>query len=137
MKILVCYDGSDDAQAALEYAIETFKSQKPEVTLLTVTEGPQDASMVNSAITDEVDHEGHNILKKGAEWVSGHGLDVDAVLAHGESREMIMETITKKNPDLVVVARQRRSDFMRHFLSSVSAYLVRHASCNLLVTGPK
>ncbi len=137
MKILICYDGSDSAQNALEYTVKMFKSHNPEIILLTVSEDPADASLENEAITEEVRHEGHDILKKGADWVATHGMDVDAILAHGESREMIMETIDKKKPDIVVVARQKKSGYIRHFLSSVSAYLVRNAGCHLLVMGPK
>ena len=137
MKIMVCYDGSDSSRNALEWVVENFKAQKPDMILLSVAEGAADASLENEAIFEEMQGEAHDALKKGADWTAQQGLEVDVMLATGESRQMIMKAIEKKSPDLVVVARQRKTEYIRHFLSSVSAHLVRNAGCHLLILGPQ
>ncbi|MDH3974380.1 MAG: universal stress protein [Deltaproteobacteria bacterium] len=136
MKVMICYDGSDVAHEGLEKAIEYFKPQKPEIILLTVTGEALDASMENEEVFEKLEEEQHSVLKEAAEWVASHGLDVDAVLAEGKPQQMIMDAIDKKSPDIVVIARQRKSRFMQHFLGSISAYLVRHAPCHLMIMGP-
>ncbi len=136
MKVMVCYDGSDKSHEALEKAVNYFKALKPEIILLTVTGEVLDASMESEEIFKTLESEQHEVLKKAAEWVAAQGLDVDAMLAEGKPGPMIMNAIEKKSPDIVVVARQTKSKFMQTFLGSVSAYLVRHAPCNLMIMGP-
>ena len=136
MKVMVCYDGSDKSHEALEKAVNYFKALKPEIILLTVTGEVLDASMESEEIFKTLESEQHDVLKKAAEWVAAQGLDVDAILAEGKPGPMIMNAIEKKSPDIVVVARQTKSKFMQTFLGSVSAYLVRHAPCHLMIMGP-
>lgn len=136
MKVMVCYDGSEAAHVALERTVNYFKALNPEIVLLTVTGEVLDASMESEEVFDKLEQEQHGVLKKAADWVAEHGLEVDAVLAEGKPQQMILDAIDKKSPDIVVVARQRKSRFMQHFLGSVSAYLVRHAPCHLLIMGP-
>ena len=47
MKVMVCHDGSKNAQAALERTIELFRCERPEIILLTVVEEPLDATSVD------------------------------------------------------------------------------------------
>jgi nucleotide-binding universal stress UspA family protein len=136
MKVMVCYDGTDKSHEALEKAVGYFKALKPEIILLTITGETLDASMENEEVFNELESEKHDVLKKAAEWIAGQGLEVDAMLAEGKPGPMIMSAIEKKSPDLVVVARQTKSKFMQAFLGSVSAYLVRHAPCHLMIMGP-
>lgn len=135
MKVMICYDGSEVAHEGLERAIEYFKAKKPQIILLTATGEALDASMENEEVFEKLEEEQHNVLKEAAEWVASHGLEVDAVLAEGKPQQMIMDAIEKHKPDVVVVSRQKKSRFMQHFLGSVSAYLVRHAPCHLMIMG--
>jgi len=136
MKVMICYDGSDVAHEGLEKAIEYFKAQKPSIILLTATGEALDASMENEEVFEQLEEETHNILKEAAEWVASQGLEVDAVLAEGKPQQMIMDAIEKHSPDVVVVSRQKKNRFMQNFIGSVSAYLVRHAPCHLMIMGP-
>ncbi|MBE9536257.1 MAG: universal stress protein [Proteobacteria bacterium] len=136
MKVMVCYDGSEKAHESLEMAVNYFKALKPEIILLTVTGEALDTSMESEEIFKKLEGEQHEVLKKAADWVAAQGLDVDAMLAEGSPGPMIMNAIEKKSPDIVVVARQTKSKFMQTFLGSVSAYLVRHAPCHLMIMGP-
>ena len=130
MKIMVAYDGSDAAQNALEWVVGNFKGQNPDMILVTVSEGGHDASSNNEWLSEEDEHECHDALKKGASWVAGQGLEVDAMLAIGDSRKMVAQAIERKNPDLVVVGRHDDKGFHH----SVSEYLIKNSGCNLLIT---
>ena len=130
------FKGGETAHNALERAVDYFKAKKPEIILLTVTGEALDASMENEEVFENLEREQQDVLKKAAQWVTSQGLDVDAMLAEGKPGPMIIEAIKKKSPDVVVVARQTKSRFMQAFLGSVSAYLVRHAPCHLMIMGP-
>ncbi len=133
MKILICYDGSAAAHMAMERSIELFKQKKPEIILLTVVEQPLDASLENEEIFDKWRQNRHTELNKASSFVTEHGLDVDAILAVGDPRKMILEIIKKKSPDIVVVARRGKTEMEKMLLGSVSAFLVRHSSCPMLI----
>lgn len=133
MKVMVCHDGSESAQDALEKALTIFKGEKPEVILITVVEPPLDATSVDEESFEKWRAKRDDDLKKAAEWVAGHGYNVDALLAIGDPRRMILEAAETKAPDVLVVARRGAGMVDKMVLGSVSAYLVRHAHCPVLV----
>lgn len=133
MKIMVCHDGSDSAQKALEKSLELFKAEKPEVFIITVVEPPLDATSVEEESFEKWRSKREEDLKKAAEFVAGHGFNADAILAVGDPRKMILEATESKAPDILVVAKRGVGIVDRMVLGSVSAYLVRHAHCPVLV----
>jgi nucleotide-binding universal stress UspA family protein len=133
MKIMICHDGSQRSQDALEKTVALFKVQKPEIILITVVEEPLDATSMEEQSFEKWRSRRDEDLKKAAKWVAEHGLDVDAILAIGDPRKMILEAADNKNPDMLVVARRGTGILDKMVLGSVSAYLVRHAECPVLV----
>ena len=133
MKVMICYDGSSSAQKALEKSIEYFKHKNPEIILLTVVERPLDASLENETIFEKWHQERHKELKKATSFITDHGLEVDAILAVGDPRKMILELIDKKSPDIVVVSRRGKTEMEKMLLGSVSAFLVRHSTSPMLI----
>ncbi|HBG45654.1 MAG TPA: universal stress protein [Deltaproteobacteria bacterium] len=133
MKIMVCHDGSQRSQEALERTVALFKIQKPEIVLVTVIEEPLDATSMDEESFEKWRSRRDQDLKKAATWVVEHGLNVDAILAVGDPRKMILEASDNKNPDILVVARRGAGLLEKMALGSVSAYLIRHAECPVLV----
>lgn len=137
MKILLCHDGTDHANLAMVRAVNYLKPLKPDVVLLCISEDVLDASLEADAITEEYQSELRKVINQAAEWLSGNGLEVDVMMASGEARQMIIEAIEKKSPDIVVVARREKSLMESVFRKSVSAYLVKNAASDLLILGPQ
>ena len=133
MKIMVCHDGSERSQEALERTVALFKAQKPEIILITVVEEPLDATSQDEESFEKWRTRRDQELKNAANWVVKHGLNVDAILAVGDPRKMITEAAANKNPDILVVARRGAGLLEKMALGSVSAYLIRHAECPVLV----
>ena len=133
MKIMVCHDGSERSQEALERTVALFKAQKPEIILITVVEEPLDATSQDEESFEKWRTRRDQELKTAANWVVKHGLNVDAILAVGDPRKMITEAASNKNPDILVVARRGAGLLEKMALGSVSAYLIRHAECPVLV----
>lgn len=133
MKIMFCHDGSERSHAALERSMEMFGPLKPEIILLTVVEEPLDATSHEEESFQSWRRSRGESLKTAANWVARHGLNVDAILAVGEPRRMIIEACENKNPDLLVVARRGAGLIGGMVIGSVSSYLMRHAECPVLV----
>lgn len=133
MKIMVCHDGSENAQQALEEALKIFKCNNPEIILVTVVEGPADASSVNEELYEKMIQERHDFLKKASDSIAAHGFDVDAIMAVGDARTMLLETATQKKPEIVVIGKRGQGVIKEMVLGSVSAYLIHHVKCPVLV----
>lgn len=133
MKIMVCHDGSQRSQSALEKTAELFQVQKPSIILVTVVEEPLDATSQDEASFESWRASRGESLKQAADWVVEHGLNVDAILAVGDPRKMLMEATEARNPDILVVAGRGSGLFQGAVPGSVSAFLLRHAECPVLV----
>ncbi|MBI5237515.1 MAG: universal stress protein [Deltaproteobacteria bacterium] len=132
MKIMFCHDGSELSQQALEKTIGFFGKERPEIILISVAEWPQGGGAADqSAFSGGWRSEHHSVLMKAARRVSKLGYDVDAILAVGDARKMILETVASKNPDILVAAASGALDARSP--ESVSAYLISHAPCPVLV----
>lgn len=137
LKVMFCYDGSERARAALSKTISLFRDLRPEIILITVVEEPLDATSMDEESFEMWRSKRDADLKEAANWVVGQGLDVDAILAVGDPRKMIFEAAENKNPDILVVAKRGAGLLEKMALGSVSAYLVRHAECPVLVIHPE
>lgn len=133
MKIMVCHDGSENAQKAMERAVEIFKPYKPEIILVTVVEGVADASTINEEIFETIRDERHDFLKKTSTWLAEHCCDVDAIMAVGDARTMLLEAAEMRKPDILVIGKRGGGAVKEMVLGSVSAYLVRHVKCPVMV----
>ncbi|MEE9543142.1 MAG: universal stress protein [Thermodesulfobacteriota bacterium] len=130
---MVCYDGSDRSRNALNKTLDLFKDQNPDMMILLVAEETLDASMENEEVFEEWKKECHDLLNEVAKDVTQQGLEVDAILATGDPRTMIMEAIENKAPDLVVMAKRGKGSVKNALLGSVSTYVLRQAHCPVLV----
>lgn len=133
MKIMVCHDGSENAQKALDQAVDLFKAVKPEIIIVSVVEGAADASMINEELFDNQQAERREQLKVIADSLAVCCCDVDVILATGDARKMLLEAVNQKNPDILVIGKRGGGVIKDMILGSVSAYLVRHAKCPVLV----
>lgn len=133
MKIMVCHDGSERAQKALEKTLDIFKLEKPEVYILTVIEPPLDATSTDEESFQKWQEKRRGDLQEAAEYVAGHGFLADAILAEGDPRKMILEAVDSKSPDILVVAKRGGGMLGKMVLGSVSDYMVRHARCPVLI----
>lgn len=133
MKIMVCHDGSGNAQKALDQAVDLFKAVKPEIIIVSVVEGASDASMINEELFDNQKAERREQLKLVADRLAGCCCDVDLILATGDARKMLLEAVNQKNPDILVIGKRGGGVIKDMVLGSVSAYLIRHAKCPVMV----
>lgn len=136
MKMLICHDGSGNAQAALEKSIAMFRSDNLEIIMATVIEEPADASSYDEAAFEEWRATREADLKAAADSVVKQGFDVDVIVAVGDPRKMLVEAIKRKKPDIVVIASRPPQGGVRfgNITVSISDYVIHHVTeCPILL----
>jgi nucleotide-binding universal stress UspA family protein len=142
MKILLAIDGSPCSDAAVE---EVARRPWPEgalVKVLTAVEIPMpptpEAWAVPANYFEEMDaalrKQGQNIVDKAIQRLkTNKALTVDAVLAPGSPRPVILDEAESWGADLIVVGSHGYSAWKRLLLGSVSQAVVSHAKCSVEV----
>jgi nucleotide-binding universal stress UspA family protein len=136
MKMLICHDGSEKVQDALERSIAMFGAEKPEIILVTVVEEPADASSYDEAAFDGLRAQREVAMKDVAGRIVKQGFDVDVVIAVGDPRKMLVEAVRRKKPDIVVIKSRPPQGGVRfgNITVSVSDYVIHHVDdCPVLI----
>jgi nucleotide-binding universal stress UspA family protein len=125
-KILVGIDGSENAEKALEHAVELAKKHKAKITLLNVGES------VLLSLKPEVAREiGESILSDAVAKVKG--VEFNTQLKFGNPAETIIKVAEKGNYDIIVVGSRGLSKIKRFFLGSVSDDISHHTRSSVLI----
>lgn len=142
MKILLAIDGSPCSDAAVA---EVARRPWPEgslVKILTVLETPMPPTPETWAVPlnyfEEMEaalrKQGQNIVNRAIQKLtSNKALSVDAMLAPGSPRQVILEEAESWGANLIVVGSHGYSAWKRFLLGSVSQAVVSHAKCSVEV----
>jgi nucleotide-binding universal stress UspA family protein len=142
MKILLAIDGSPCSDAAVE---EVARRPWPEgslVKVLTAFEMPMPPTAETWALPltyfEEIEaglrKQGENIVNRAIQQLkSNKALSVDAVLAPGSPRPVILDEAEDWGADLIVLGSHGYSAWKRFLLGSVSQAVVSHAKCSVEV----
>lgn len=142
MRILIAYDGSPDAEVAVEDVAARPWPKGTRIRLVTVLEtplavapasfefyGPMVVGVETSLREDAYAH----IQKALARFAQRSDLEISYELKEGHPKSALLEAIQAWEADLVVVGSHGRSRMERLFLGSVSHALVTHAPCSVEV----
>lgn len=144
MKILFATDGSDTAQAALDF-VQAFPFQKDsEITLITVIDkdnlpredahglsDEQKSSLreTEQAIRDACD----DILAKAEERLRNADCASTTLVRYGHAADEIVRAAEELGSDLVVVGSHGATGIKRYLLGGVSSTVLAHAPCSVLI----
>ena len=137
MKILVAHDGSAQADKALEEASRMALLMASEVTIITVAPDLCLSDEVSDSdcklITESLFSEAESSMKKVTDELAMKGIKAEVVIKEGHPAEMIIDTAKEIGADMIVVGSHGRHGAKMFFLGSVSAKVVEHAPCHVLV----
>jgi len=151
MKMLVCTDGSEQSQKALEKAALIAGSEIIEkVTVIHVYDGKMDVTTAGWGSRDYmVTPEDMERLKKMYEnlkmqrqqyldeavsFLATKKIKADSILAEGHPAHTIVETAREKDYDLIVIGSRGLGGLKKLFLGSVSNAVVQEAkNCCVMV----
>ena len=139
--ILLPTDFSECATFALSYAtslarqfgariicVHVIEPVVPAVGYTGITE-PLPVAEISEQLEDSAERE----LPKIAEHEECAGLDIEEVIAHGDSASEIVRVAGERGVDLIVIASHGRTGLGRILFGSTAEAVVRHAPCPVLV----
>ncbi len=149
MKILVCTDGSEHSQKALEKAaiiaegcnvdeaaIIHVYDEKLNLSALPWGEGyaPSQEDMEKfREILEENKNEGNKILQKAQQFFDAKNIQARTILKEGHPADTIVKTGCDEGFDIIAIGSRGRSGLQKVFLGSVSSAVVQEAeNCSVL-----
>jgi nucleotide-binding universal stress UspA family protein len=146
-KILLAYDGSENAKRALGRAIELSKGSDTELSIVIYVNLVGFETIASKKLMalapkklmeefrEEVVQDAENLVAEASRLAKKAGVkDVRTfVLRDGDPADAILFAATKHAPDLIIVGRRGISGIERFLLGGVSSRVVNHAKCDVLV----
>jgi nucleotide-binding universal stress UspA family protein len=138
--ILVCVDGSPQADGALNEAIDLAECQNSRLTLLTAVAHPPHwaATPMTAAAAcvqptcAELQHEADVTLRTAADRVPDE-IPVTTLMSQAPIRDALICQINRGHYDLVVLGTRGRGALTAAVLGSVSHYALNHCSVPVLI----
>jgi len=133
MKVLIGFDGSVSASAALDRALTLFGAAGPEIVVVGAFVRPMTTGGDAESIFDAARDAAREDLKKAAHTVKDAGLHGRIRFVEGEPRHVLEEVSLEEQPDVVVVGAKGQSAIEKVLLGSVSTYVLKHLPFPVLV----
>ncbi len=135
-RILVPYDGSAPAKAALEYAFDTFPDAS--VTALYVIPVPEGywtafEESDDEVSSDDVEDRGRDVLETATELAAEHDRDIETKVAVGQPDKKIVTLVEEDPYDTIVMGSHGREGVSRILLGSVAETVVRRSPIPVVV----
>ena len=136
-KILVPVDGSNEARLAFEKAIEVAKRNRAQVLIAHIidTRVLQTPTGFEGNFNEEIQRQTENLFQEYRQYAQEHDFnDIDFVLEYASPKVYISKNIPKDYQiDLIMMGATGLNAVERLFIGSVSEYVIRNASCDVLV----
>lgn len=133
-KIMVGYDGSKQADKALEVALSLAQSVDCKVLVFAVARPPEPATMVelDAMLDDAKEHyeESFKKIRKSAEELD---VELDTAIAVGHPIQQIVHRAEEDHIDLIILGRRGRSRFERMLVGSTAEKVLRYAHCPVMI----
>jgi nucleotide-binding universal stress UspA family protein len=127
-RILVPTDGSEGSAVALDHAIDLARGYGASIHGLYVTDRRSYAGMagdMDREVIREEEEMGQRALDRIEAAATGAGTEVTTALAVGIPHERIVEAITERDVDLVVMSTHGRTGLERMLLGSTTEKVLR------------
>ncbi|MEZ0344131.1 MAG: universal stress protein [Caldimicrobium sp.] len=134
MRIVVAYDGSEDAKEGVRLAQKFLEEEGGELTLLTVVGKREDMSEDElSALRKKAE----NLMNEAKKLFSDINFQTEIVEDFSVA-EAILKFVEAKNADLLIMgAKGTRPDILRFTLGSTAAKVVTYSPCSVFIVRKK
>lgn len=135
-RILVAYDGSEGARAALKQGIALATALEAELSCVMVEEHlPHYAASLSEvkAAKEEIDEHFRTLAKQARDVAALDGIDMDTIVRQGHEVETIVNTAKEGRFDLLIVGYHGHSAIFGRILGSTAQSIVRLAPCPVLL----
>jgi len=136
MKILIAYDGSISADAAIDDLPRAGLPERADVLVVSVTDGG--LHLADDTVPKGSEprlEEAESLAERARKHIASYfpGWTISLAALWGSSAKVILDTCDRWHPDLLVLGSHGRSRVARLFLGSLSLELIHHASCSVRV----
>ena len=137
-KIVIGYDGSDNAKRALARAAGLAKATGASLRIIVAvnTIVPMygtTAPYYPADYADDVIKEGKRLLAEAMNAAKEETKNATGSVLDGHPAEMILDTASREHADLIVLGRRGISGVERFLLGGVSSSVVDHSKCDVLI----
>jgi len=140
-RIVVATDGSKDAQAALDFALQLPVPQAAHFTVVSVVpplpieagSEPMTLSEFLKQLRVPLAQKAKAVAQEAAEWIQKAGFEATTAVVHGHPSHEIVKAAEGEHADLVVVGSRGLTGTSRFLMGSVSDGVIKYAPCAALV----
>ncbi len=132
-RILVGLDGSEISRTAFTRAVEFAKQDNAELHAVVVVTPLHSRNHGNDALLTKSESDARSLLDELEQVAKEHEVSYSSHLASGSPGEIILETGEKIGADLIVVGSLGKTHMERILLGSVSAYVTKYGTTNIVV----
>jgi len=133
--ILVATDGSLHSEKALHEAINLSKSCGTRLHVMYVVEVNEEYEALAPQVVEKADEEARTFLDAAQKCAEREKVSVDIIVHRGEDpAHFIVEEAEKLKADMIVMGKHgRRKGLKKLFVGSVTAKVISHANCKVMV----
>jgi nucleotide-binding universal stress UspA family protein len=133
-KMLVPYNGGEQANAAFNFALDLAKSYGSELHVLSVIQLPEPPTEVETeAILENSTNYYEKLFKALNTKAQEAGIKISTKVVNGHAEDQILNEAEKGGYDVIVMGHQTRSKLGKWLLGSVTDRVVDHAQCTVIV----
>jgi nucleotide-binding universal stress UspA family protein len=136
-RIMVAVDGSSESELAFKKAVNVAQRNNSELVLAHVidTRAFQTVSSFDGMLAEQATEMAKQTLKDYEDYARKNQVNaVKTVIEYGSPKPIIAKQIPEENQiDLIMIGATGLNAVERIFIGSVSEYVIRHASCDVLV----
>jgi nucleotide-binding universal stress UspA family protein len=133
-KIMVGFDGSKQADKAVEVALSLARSVDCRVLVFAVARPPEPATRVElDAMLDDAREHFEADFKRIAQHAQELAVELETSLAVGHPIQQIVHRAEADHVDLIVLGRRGMSRFEKTLVGSTSEKVLRYAHCPVMV----
>jgi nucleotide-binding universal stress UspA family protein len=133
-KLLLATDGSESAEAAIQEAINIAKVCSSMLFVVSVVEVNAEYEALAPQIVEKAENETREHLDAVKARAEKEGIICETIAHQGEEPfQFIVDEAKKKKTEMIVMGSHGRTGLKRLMMGSVTARVIGHAPCKVLV----
>jgi nucleotide-binding universal stress UspA family protein len=133
-RLLLASDDCEYCEGAVRESIRLAKACNSKLYAISVVEVNQEFEALAPQLVEKSEKDNLAYLKKVRERAGAEGVDCETITREGEDTyKYIVEEAAKQNADMVIMGRRGRTGLKRLLMGSVTARVIGHSPCSVLV----
>jgi nucleotide-binding universal stress UspA family protein len=132
MKILVPTDFSENANNALEFALNIAVKEKASITLLFAFYAVYDFASQATEIVNQIETDARKALKQSTEKGKKLGIEIDSKILQGTVASTVTALAYREDYDLIVMGTQGASGIKKTLIGSNTGHVIKESKVSVL-----